>query len=272
MNPTRWSVVYQRAIRKDGSLLFPERLTQQFLDQARRTMGSYVFANQYQNEIIPEGEQSFKKHWIRYYKEIPTDIYRFAFIDPAISQADTADYTALAIVACDSQKNWYVEHMERRRINPSQIIEMAFEVAARYQPMVIGIEDVAFQRAIMHFAVEEMRRRNKFIPITGVKRSPDKSKQMRILGLVPRFEWGTLFLSQSCGALEDELSTFPRGAHDDCLDALASIEDIIYYPEKRQYETTPGPNDPGYESWYIRQRLSGKTIGNPLAEYGETSA
>lgn len=267
-----WSVVYERAIRPDGSLLFPERLTADFLDQARRTMGSYVFANQYQNQIVPEDEQSFKKHWIRYYRELPEEFHRFAFVDPAISEADTADYTALAIVACDSQKNWYVELVERHRINPSQMIEMLFSVAAKYKPQVIGIEDVAFQRAIMHFAVEEMRRRDKYIPIMGVKRPPDRSKQMRILGLVPRFEWGTLYLSQACGPLEDELSTFPRGAHDDCLDALASIEDIIYYPEKRRHEQTPGPNDPGYESWYIQQRISGKTIRNSDPEGGETPA
>jgi len=37
----KWSVVYERAIREDGSLLFPERLTQEFLDNARRTMGSF---------------------------------------------------------------------------------------------------------------------------------------------------------------------------------------------------------------------------------------
>jgi predicted phage terminase large subunit-like protein len=265
-----WTVVYERAIRSDGSLLFPERLTADFLDQARRTMGSYVFANQYQNEIIPEGEQSFKKHWLRYYRELPEECFRFAFIDPAISEADTADYTALAIVSADADKNWYVELVERYRMNPSQMIELCFQIAEKYQPQVIGIEDVAFQRAIMHFAVEEMRRRDKWIPVTGVKRSPDKSKQMRILGLVPRFEWGSCLLSQSCGALEDELSTFPRGAHDDCLDALASIEDIIYYPEKRAHEQAPNPNDSGYESWYIQQRLSGKAIRGTDPELRET--
>lgn len=259
-----WSLVYEKAIRKDGSLLFPERLTHEFLDQARRTMGSYIFANQYQNEIIPDGEQTFKKPWIRRYDSVPELHHTFAFIDPAISEADTADYTATTILKCDSARNWYVALSKRERINPSQIIDLMFDIHAQFKPMLIGFEDVAFQRAILHFAVEEQRRRGIHVPILGVKRSPDKSKEMRILGLVPRFEWGTLFLSGACQPLEDELATFPRGAHDDCLDSLASLEDIVSYPTKRTVDEIPHPNDPGYESWYRKQRLGGKNVGNRI--------
>lgn len=223
-------------------------------------MGSYFFANQYQNEIVPDGEQTFKKSWIRRYTSIPDEHYKFAFIDPAISEADTADYTATTLLAVDCERNWYVSLVRRERLNPSQIVELMFDIHSQFQPRIIGFEDVAFQRAIIHFAYEEMRRRGVHIPITGVKRSPDKSKEMRILGLVPRFEWGSLFLGPACQPLEDELSTFPRGAHDDCLDSLASLEDIVFYPNKRTVDETPHPNDPGYESWYRKQRLGGKDV------------
>lgn len=42
-----WNVVYRGAYNKDGSLFFPEKLSQDFLESAKRTMGSYIFANQY---------------------------------------------------------------------------------------------------------------------------------------------------------------------------------------------------------------------------------
>jgi hypothetical protein len=58
-----WAICYKRAIQDDGSLLFPERLSQEFLDNARRTMGAYSFFNQYQNEILPDGQQVFKKEY-----------------------------------------------------------------------------------------------------------------------------------------------------------------------------------------------------------------
>jgi predicted phage terminase large subunit-like protein len=250
-----WDVVYEKAIRDDGSLLFPERLTHEFLAQARKTMGSYLFANQYQNEIIPEGEQTFKKHWLKYYAEIPVLNYTYAFIDPAISEADTADYTALTVVSTDVQRQSYVRHASRQRINPSEIIDLAFEVYDRFHPLVIGVEDVAFQRSIIHFAYEEMRRRDKHLPLKGVKRSPDKTKEMRILSLVPRFEWGSLLLNQGLHDLEIELAEFPRGRHDDMLDSLASIYDIASYPSnpRTKQNERPEPHEPGYESWFIRQ-------------------
>jgi hypothetical protein len=129
--------------------------------------------------------------------------------------------------------------------------------------MTIGVEDVAFQRAILHFAYEEMKRRGVRLPMVGVKRGSDMTKQMRILGLVPRFEWGTLFLNQGLNDLEVELDEFPRGGHDDILDSLASIENIVVYPQKlRSRHEAPNPGSPGYEKWYIQQRQAGKIPGH----------
>lgn len=221
-------------------------------------MGSYMFANQYQNEIIPEGEQTFKKEWIRY--SSPDDLQEkpllyFAFIDPAIGELKHHDYTALIVAAVDEKKNWYIIEAKRQRINPSQIIQMCFDTFAKYKCSAIGIEDVAFQRSIIHFAMEEARRRGVSLPVTGVKRGPDKTKQMRILSLVPRLEWGSLYMANRFYDLELELAQFPRGAHDDLLDALSSIEDIVHYPTplRRRNETLPA-NHPDYERQY-RERL-----------------
>lgn len=250
---TDWTIVYEKAIREDGSLLFPEKLTAEFLERAKRTMGSYIFANQYLNEVIPDDAQTFKKHWFKYYATLPDRVHNFAYIDPAISEADSADFTALVVISVDEQQNWFVRHASRHKINPSQLIELAFDCYNRFKPALIGIEDVAFQRSLIHFAHEEMKRRKIRIPITGVKQTNETSKETRILGLVPRFEWGTLFLTHGLTDLELELLQFPRGAHDDCLDALASLSSIVHYPSKiRRKDEIPSPTSPDYEAWFIR--------------------
>lgn len=255
-NP-EWDAVYEQAIRPDGSLFFPERLTKEFLAKVRRSMGSYIFANQYQNEIIPEGEQVFPKHWLKYYAEIPPENHTFIFIDPAISEEESADYTAFVVVQTDVAQNWYVRYARREKINPSEVLNLTFRLYREFKPLVIGIEDVAFQRALIHFAYEEMKRRNEYLPVQGVKRSPDKTKHMRIMSLVPRFEFGNLFLAQGLHDLELELAQFPRGSHDDLLDALASIADIATYPESsRRANEPPAPNSPHYEQWYIKNILA----------------
>lgn len=250
----RWAVCYKRAVARDGSLLFPEKLSHEFLLEARKTMGSYMFANQYQNEIIPTEDQQFKDEWKRYWNDLPaTELYTFAFVDPAISEEKAADFTAIVVVSVDSAQNWYLRHVLRLKANPSTIIDEIFKVHAQFNCAVIGLEEVAYQKALTHFLWEEIKRRNVMLPIHGVKRGPDKTKFMRISSLVPRFEFGSMYLKRGYEDLELELAQFPRGAHDDLLDALASINDIVYYPvPRRTKDEKPHPQSPDYESWVIR--------------------
>jgi phage terminase large subunit-like protein len=97
-----------------------------------------------------------------------------------------------------------------------------------------------------------MRRRNVIIPIKGIRPPTNKTKEMRILSLVPRFEFQRIFLNQGLNNLELELLQFPRGRNDDLIDALASMDYIVHYPDKeKQWTTPPTPNHPDYEKWYI---------------------
>lgn len=250
---SEWSVVYEKSIRDDGTLLFPERLSAKFLEKSRKSMGSYLFANQYQNEVIPEDEKRFKSNWLRYYVQVPQNTYRFGFIDPAIGQDKHHDYTGIVVVDVDSDGVWYVRMALRERLDPSQIVSKMFEIHKEFKLQALGVEIVAYQEALIYMLAEEMRRRQETIPVQGIKRA-GISKQTRILGLVPRFEWGRLYLARGLTHLEDEYSRFPRGKHDDLLDALASLEELVFYPQKPREDDAKElpPNHPQYESQVIR--------------------
>lgn len=248
-----WSFVYKKAIEPDGKLLFPQKLSQEFLDRARRTMGSYLFANQYMNEVIPAEDRRFKPEWNKYWAQLPSPAYRFAFIDPAIGQKDHNDYTAIVVIEADSDGVWFVRVANRYRITPTQIVEKIFEIHKEFKLQAIGIEVVAYQEALLYMLDAEMKRRQQVIPVKGITRKAI-SKETRILGLVPRFEWSKIFLCGGLRDLEDELSMFPRSAHDDLLDALCSMDEIVFYPQKLQpkLEKPNSPADPNYERWYIQ--------------------
>lgn len=252
----KWQTVYRKAWNPDGSLFFPEKLTAQFLENAKRTLGSYIFANQYLNEIIPSDMQTFKREWFKYYNALPKRCHTFVFIDPALSEADTSDNTGVVVIKVDEKNDWYIEFAKRVRLNPTQLVSYVFDLYAQYKPNVIGIEEVAFQKVILYFLNEEMRRRKIMMPVTGIKYPTQKSKQARILSLVPRFEWNHVFMNQGLQDLELELLQFPRGSHDDLIDALASMEYIAYiYDEKEKpIEKPHHPGDPNYEKWYIQNR------------------
>lgn len=216
-------------------------------------MGSYLFANQYQNEVIPEDEKTFKPHWLRNYKTIPDITYSFGFIDPAIGQDKHHDYTGICIVDVDTDGLWYLRVARRERLTPTQIVDKMFEICVEFKLKALGVEIVAYQEALLYILQEKMNEKKITLPVKGVTRSKI-NKQTRILGLVPRFEWGRLLVAQGMVDFEDEYNTFPRGNHDDILDSLASIEEIAFYPVKKEIEIVEphSPHDPNYERWKIR--------------------
>lgn len=251
-----WAVSYDRAIRDDGSLLFPRKLSAEFLTRQRKIQGSYIFSHQYNNEIIPSDDQDFKKEWLVPYKELPRIKNTFAFIDPAISLDLAACFTAFCVVDVDVENNWYLKAARRVRITATQTIKLIFDLQAIYKCTRIGVESVAYQMALMHFLDSEMRKRKTVIPIVPIARGPDKSKSMRIRSLVPRFEWQRILIKPGLTEFEDEYLKFPRGTYVDILDALSSIEEIAFPPEpEKKLDKAPPPNHPLYESWVIRNQM-----------------
>lgn len=247
-----WSVVYERAIKDDGTLFFPERISHEFLLKAKKSMGSQLFANQYLNEVFPAEDAKFKREWFRYYTELPRgELYTFAHIDPAISTEDGADYTGIAIVSVDSQRNWYLRHASRSRLTPTQIVERVFWIQQNYNTHGIGVESVAYQKAIIHLVREKMDEWGS-VPLKEIRRGPESHKETRILGLVPLLEWNKFFHLSSMIDFEKELLQFPRSAHDDIIDAVSSLKEIIFYPSHQEDSYEPGPHSSEYERRIIQ--------------------
>lgn len=262
-----WAIVYDKAIREDGSLFFPEKLNHEFLDQQKKTQGSYIFIQQYQNEVLPEEMQILKKEWLAYYQSIPENVFTFAFIDPAVGKKDEttgefkrSDYTALAVVDVDTEGCWYLRVARRAKLTVTQQVQLVFDVNEKFKPIILGIEDVAYQNALIQLVSERMVRENVMVPVKGIKRT-QVSKQARIRALVPRFEWRRVLIAQGLFEFEREYLKFPRAQHDDILDAVASINEIYQQPPKlKEPNRVPRPSDKNYESYYI-QKLQTKTGG-----------
>lgn len=265
---SKWSVVYEKAIREDGSLFFPERLNHEFLKEARQKMGSVLYANQYLNEIFPAEDAKFKKEWFKYYDYLPSvPLYTFGHIDPAISTADGADYTGIAIVSVDAHRNWYIRLAQRKRMNPTEIVNLVFDLHQEYNLQGIGIESVAYQKALIYLIVEKMNERDA-VPIKEIKRGPDSNKEMRIMSLIPRLEWGKMYLRREMTDFQKELLQFPKSAHDDIVDAVSSLEDIVFYPTLQGGTVEPSPHDPQYERNIIQSLVDRANERNDYEEEG----
>jgi len=260
-----WSILYAKA-EENGQFFFPERLNAEFLLKAKKTMGSQIYANQYLNEVFPEEDRKFRKEWFQYYDQRPNDTLTFCFIDPAISKKERSDYTGIVVIDVDYHGDWYVRMARRERITPTETIKLIFDLHREFKPKVIGIESQAYQEAILYFLAEEMRKTQTMIPVHGVKRlsgTDNFSKVMRILALQPRFEWGRIKLTRGMEDLETELLKFPRGTNDDIADALASIEEFVYYPQAPRKDTqNVNPHSAEFEKRIIQDLIKRQNESN----------
>lgn len=239
----RFTVYARQAIFPDGSLFFPQRLTQDFLESQKLSQGSYLFSCQYLNQPVDDETATFKASQMR--RINPSDlgdkpINWFLLIDPAISQEKTADYTAMVIAGYDFQRNIYVKHILRGRFTPSEIVDNIFRLYEQYQPKKIGIEVVSFQKTLQYAINDKMKERGWWLPVCEVKRKTTQSKEQRIKGLQPYYEYGHIFHLSDSPFVEDleyELIHFPKGQNDDIIDALADILEIGFPPGKHQVNT-----------------------------------
>ena len=232
--------------------LFPQKFTLSYLQQLKKEKGPYEFAAQYENNCVPEESAKFKQKWFQMVGEEELkyrDINYFTMVDPAIAQKEDSDKTAIVTIAVDEFNNWFIRSIMWGHLLPSEIISAIFDNWELFHPKKIGVEMVAFQKSLQYALKDEMRRRNIFLPIVELK--ADKAKGQRIEGLIPRYANGSVYHLQQCphrAILEEELVWYPRGKHDDIIDALAYGLQIAYQTRKKETHWHGRSHGETYES------------------------
>jgi predicted phage terminase large subunit-like protein len=138
----------------------------------------------------------------------------------ALEESSDPDYNVVLTTAFSpSHNSAYVVEYTRRRMNPSDVIDCIFAHWERYHPVTVKVEAIAYQRTLVHWLKKKQRKLNKLFyvePITSLK----GSKEERIRGLQPYLADGMIKIRIGMDELEKELLAFPKGAHDDIIDAL----------------------------------------------------
>lgn len=206
-------------------VLFPEKYNADILRGLKINKGPYEFSTQYLNDPIPTEKAKFKTDWFKLCLEDELKVRElnlFTMVDPAIGQRKDSDKTAIVTIAVDQWNNWFVVNIIWDHMLPNDIINYIFSNWEQYHPKKIGVEMVSYQKSLQYALVDEMRRRNIFLPIVELK--AEKSKAERIEGLIPRYANGAIYHLEQCpfrSDMEDQLMRYPVAKHDDIIDALA---------------------------------------------------
>lgn len=218
--------------RKAGEALWPERFSLADLEKTRNNTDVYNWSSLYQQQPILSENQEFRSEWFKYYEQ--RDIERKVFDiyvlwDPAISQKKSADNSCLTTLGKErGAPDIYRLNEKAGRFDPGIAIDHVFEERKKYQNrrFLLAVETVAFQKSLVYAINEEMKKREIYFDVVEVK-STGAAKEDRIRGLIPLYRTGVIWHRKGVdNDYERELLQFPKGKHDDRIDAMAQFLQI----------------------------------------------
>ena len=192
-------------------------------DENSGGIGSLIFNLQYQNdvELLKKG-RIFLYDWFNLYGTIPPGLRIYQGVDPAISQKSTADFFCLITIGIDTVGNIYLLDIVREHLTFDKQIETIKRKHDEWQPLIIGIEKVAYQEAL----IQHLRKQYPEMKIHEIQTVKDKvSRAYNRSGL---FENGKIFVRKDMHLFIDELVLFPDALHDDQFDAFDFALDVAF--------------------------------------------
>ena len=220
--------------RPAGELLQPDRDRPEAIEEIKLSVGSRIFAAQYQQNPTPPEGNMIKAAWLRRYDSIPRRNKLRCMVlscDPAGKTGIKNDYTAMTVVGIDA-KEMYLLHVERGHWS---VVEMQKRITARasqWEATHIIIEDTASGMGLIQLLREQT-------PLPVIGQHPTDDKETRLSQHEGRFEAGRILLPVEAPWLADfesELLAFPSGRYDDQVDALLLCLDWF---SKNEYRLPP---------------------------------
>jgi len=229
MTNKAWVSKRYRAHNEDFSfILWPELWSRERLEAKRQELTDMgipeSYAQEYLNYPIDESTSFFNRGDFIEVKDRYENLTYYFGVDLAVSTAQRADFTAIAIVGVSPTGKIKLVDVRRGRWDALQTIDELFEAHQRYNPEVVVVERGAIEKAIGPFLYAEMNKRGVFINLRP--ETPTKDKMSRARGMQARMRAGGVEVDKDAywyPDFEEEMLRFPRGRNDDQVDAFSWI-------------------------------------------------
>ena len=145
-------------------------------------------------------------------------------VDPASTLGVRNDYSVIMVIGVTAEYDYYVIEYWRKRVLPMECADQIFKIAERYKPIRrINIETISYQEMLRDYVSKRSKKEGKFLPgiEQGIKGYGNQKKKDRLFeGLQPMFKAGAVHLKKDMHEFIGELLDFPKGSHDDTIDAF----------------------------------------------------
>jgi predicted phage terminase large subunit-like protein len=224
-------------VRKAGEPLHPQRMSLAELEAMRVTVGSFVFAGQYQQDPVPQGGGLVKLEWFKTYQpdDLPTTSYQVVQSwDTATQEKQISDYSVCTTWHVRERKAYLVDVL-RKRMEYPELKRTVAQQAARWNADMILIENKSSGIQL----IQELR----FDGVSGLQEiNPQGDKVMRMQAQTAMIESGRVLLPAQAPWLSTylgEVTSFPMSRYKDQVDstsqALAWINKGLWGPGKGLY-------------------------------------
>lgn len=231
-----------------GNCLWPGKYpTNEDIENERRKVGNEItWQQEYLLNIVPSEDQAIYPEWINYYDDLPKPLMLYGGypshrevrigIDPAISQSDVADYTAMVPgMLFETSKGYMLYILPKiinKRLNFPQTVETCKLISQSYKKdfstVRLVIEDVAYQKALP----QQLQVEGVHDVITTRPGSQDKrSRLVLTANLIKTGQ--VLFPREGAEELIQQIIHFGVEKHDDLADAFVNlVNSMIEKPPK----------------------------------------
>jgi len=242
-----WKAVKYRAHNEDFSeLLWESKKSavefKMLYDEAVKDGTTDIYSQEYLNVPLDESVAFFKRGD---FLDITTEdrqqkMNYYITADLAISETERADFSVFIIAGVDENKIIHVKDVIRERMDGKDIVDTLLTLQRLYDPEAVGIEDMQVSKAIGPFLREEMIKNNTFLNLIALKHG-GKDKTTRSRSIQARMRAHGVKFAKAADwypTFENECLTFPRGKHDDQVDAFAylgmMLDKLIEAPTKEE--------------------------------------
>lgn len=253
LNANGWKTARYEAHNDDFStILWPEKFSKERLLNIRKDYEEAgeldVYAQEYRNQPIDESQSHFRSGDFIDIKDEDEYLEYYIGVDLAISQKQTADFSVFAVIGVNKAGKLKVVDIVRGRFDSLRIVEEVFTLQKRYHPQYFLFEDDNINKSIGPFLYREMQERNVYPLIETIR--PSKDKLTRARALIAMMRAGNMEYYRKSEWFADlfmEMKYFPRGKHDDQVDALSIIglflQNLFEADDTSTYEDDPDDDD-----------------------------